>query len=165
MATRKPNAGLLKVEPTATHKALAEFIEKTTGHVTPSGDVALVQRAYPLFLKSPAVVKAREAEAEAKAAAEKTKAEAKEARLKERLAKVEADRQRLLKELGIETDDVTGPAITVGNPETEAAPAKVTLKVVEPAADPPEGVVAGDADDDFVETVSDDDDGDQWDEF
>jgi hypothetical protein len=148
MATRRPNAGLLKVEPSEGHKALAEFIEKTTGHTVPVGEVALVQRAYPLYLKSPSVVKAREAEAAAKAKAAEDKEKAKQDRLRARLEAIEAQRAKLLRDLGIETDDETGPtALSVVADEPEGA--TLTLGDDSPVAE-----------DEFIDLTPDADEGD-----
>lgn len=122
-ARKKPvNAGLLTKEPTEAHEGLAAYITKTTGREVDGATVALVQRAYPLYAKSPEVAKAREAE-KAKREAEAARKQAeKEARLKERLAKIEEQRQRVLAELGL--DDVSEPPVltVVEEPEPEEEP-------------------------------------------
>lgn len=125
MATRRPNAAYLKKPPSAVHEGFAEFIAKTTGVTVEAKVVGLVQRLYPLYLKSPAVQKAKEAERAEREAEAQRKAEEKAARLRERLAKIEADRLRVLKELGIEDADEDTPEDDGEEPEPEEEPAPV----------------------------------------
>lgn len=120
MATRLPNKAYLSKDPTGVHEGFAEFIAKTTGHTVPVGDVALVQRLYPLYLKSPQVVKAREAEKAAREKEAREKQAAKEARLKERLATLEAQRRALLDQLGIEEEQESKPAPVLPFPKPKA---------------------------------------------
>lgn len=127
MAARKPNAAYLKKAPTAVHSGFAEYIEKTTGHVVPIGDVALVQRLYPLYLKSPAVVKARDAEKAARDAEAAVKKAAKDAKLRERLAQIEEQRRDVLTKLGIDPEfEVSGDPDEDGDVDGD-----VTLSLVE----------------------------------
>ena len=110
MASRKPNAGLLKKEPTELHAGLAEFINKTVGPDLVDPElVALVQRAYPLYTKSPAVQKARAAEKAARDAERAERENARKARLQERLDRIEAERRKVLEALGVEPMEVPKP--------------------------------------------------------
>lgn len=122
MATRLPNKAYLTKDPTGVHEGFAEFIAKTTGHTVPVGDVALVQRLYPLYLKSPQVVKAREAEKAAREKAEQEKAERKRQRAQARLEALEEQRQRLLAELGIDAEQESKPAPVLPFPKPVAVP-------------------------------------------
>jgi hypothetical protein len=124
MATRRPNAAYLKKPPSAVHEGFAEFIAKTTGVTVEAKVVGLVQRLYPLYLKRPAVQKAKEAERAEREAEARRKAEEKAARLRERLAKIEADRLRVLKELGVEDAEDT-PEDDGEEPEPEEEPAPI----------------------------------------
>lgn len=152
MPTRKPNAGFLKKEPSETHKAVAEYVTKTTGHAVSAGDVALVQRLYPLYLKSDEVVKAREAAEQQRREAEEKKRKEKEDRLKARLREAEERAAKLRRELGLDTDDETVPPVAESSIDEDEEPADepavLTLSTDEPA-------------DEFVET-SDEDDDDDW---
>lgn len=146
-ARKKPeNAGLLKKEPTEAHRGLAAYITKTTGVETTPETVALVQRAYPLYAKSPEVAEAREAEKKAREEEAARKRAKKAERLRERLAKMEAQRQKLLAELGL--DDVSEPPV---------------LTVVEEPEEDEELVVAMKDDDDEVDVFSDEDDDEEED--
>lgn len=124
MASRLPNKAYLTKEPTGVHEGFAEFIAKTTGHTVPVGDVALVQRLYPVYLKSPQVVKAREAEKAARDKAEREKAEAKRQRARARLEALEAQRRKLLDELGIdgEQESQSAPVLPFPKPKVVAEP-------------------------------------------
>lgn len=106
---KKPaNAGLLKKDPTTVHEAVAVYIAETVGVEVDPATVALVQRVYPLYLKSPAVTAQKDAERRQREAEKAAKEAARQKKVKERLAKIELDRQRLLKQLGI-----TEPALAV----------------------------------------------------
>lgn len=155
MAARKPPlAGHLAMEPTPVHEGLTEFIAKQTGHTVPVGDVALVQRLYPLYLKSPAVAKAREAEKAAREAEREKKRQAKAARLQARLDAIEAERQRLLRELGIEAEQESKEGSVLPFPKPKA----VAPEVEEDEED--EGPVEIVLEDGF----EDGDDDEEWDE-
>lgn len=157
--TKKPaNAAFLDKEPAASHQAFADFITETTGHLVPVGDVALIQRLYPLYLKSPAVQAVKRAEKEQREREAAARAAAKAERLKERLAAIEAQRRKLLDELGID-----------GQLEGQDAP---VLSLVVPAEtegvedDEPQTVVLAESEDDFVEAEEAEEDGDDdlWDD-
>lgn len=103
MATRKKpvNFALTQKDATPDHEAFAEYIRTTTGVDIEAGAVAIIQRAYPLYLKSPEKVAAKEAERLAREA-EKAEAEAKkQARLKARLDKIENERRAVLRSMGL----------------------------------------------------------------
>lgn len=121
---KRPNASYLKKTPSEVHEGFAAYITETTGMEVDAGLVALVQRLYPVYLKSPAVVEARAAEKAAREAEAARKAAEKEARLKERLAKIEEQRQRVLAELGL--DDVTEPPALSVVPDEEEPEVEVT---------------------------------------
>lgn len=162
MATpRRSNSAVVKKSPTPVHEAFAAYIEKTTGHTVPVGDVALVQRLYPLYLKSPAVVKAKEAEAERKAEEAARKKAEKDARLRERLAKIEEQRQALLSALNIEDEQESKEGGTV---MPFPKPKAVEPVEDEDEDDEPEVLVLS-AEDEFEEADedSDDEDEDEWD--
>ena len=145
MATRPKHAAYLKKDPSPVQTEFAVWIEKVTGHVVPVGDVALVQRLYPLYLKTPEVVKAREAAAVARKKEEEERAARVLAKKKARLAAIEAERQRLAAELGVEV----GPALSVVPDADEV----VEAEVVE---DESTGLVLGESDDEFVEPQEED---------
>jgi hypothetical protein len=105
MATRKPkppvNAEYAAKEPSEVHNAFSTFITTTTGVEVDARTVGLVQRLYPLFLKSPEVAEARNA-AKAERESQRSQREAvKKAKLQRRLDKIEEERQRVLKSLGV----------------------------------------------------------------
>lgn len=159
MAKKPANEKYVQQEPSEVHSGLAEFINKTTSAEVEPETVALVQRLYPLYLKSPAVKKAREAERARKEAEKAAKEEAKRQRAQERLAKLEAERERLLASLGESSADrfTDDKGITFGkaDPETEVE-----------ADDEPVEVEETEAEDEFVtsEESDDDDDDDEWDD-
>lgn len=152
--TRKklPHKAILDKEPSALHESLAEFIASTTGHSVPVGEVALVQRLYPLYLKSPAVQRAKEAERVAREEAARKKQEAKEARLRERLAAIEAQRRELLDALGIdgEQEGQDAPVLPFPKPKAVAEPEN---------EDEDETIIVTLSDDGFEEPDTQDDDG------
>jgi hypothetical protein len=100
-------------KPTEAHKAFADYIKSTHGTKISAATVALVQRAYPEYLKSPAVVEARQAKSAARAEEAKRKAAEKQAKMQARLDRLENERAALLERLG-----VTG-AEAETEPETE----------------------------------------------
>lgn len=160
--TRKPaNAAFLDKEPAASHQTFADFIAETTGHIVPVGDVALVQRLYPVYLKSPAIVKAKQAEKEERERQAKAKADEKARRNKERLAALEEQAARLRRELGIETDDAVGQVLSL-------VPSPVDEGSDEPEADEvadeePTTLVLAESEDNFVEAEdADEADDDLW---
>lgn len=188
MATARPNAKYLKKTPTPVHEAFAEYIKKTTGHEISVGDVAVIQWLYPLYLKTPAVVKARESAKAARDAEKATKDEAKRTRQRERLAQIEAQRRKLLEDLGEDPDFEVS-----GDPESEESPklaaAKAALHTVpdvdesnwtdpDDGDDAPNGPVVLESTDEFQEPEpeivsagepepeagTDDGDGDGWDD-
>lgn len=158
---RKPaNAALLDKEPAASHQALADFIASTTGHMVAVGDVALVQRVYPLYLKSPAVAAAKRAEKEQRERAAAERAAEKRRRAEERLAALNEQRRKLLDELGIdgELEGQDAPVLSL-------VPSETPDEVEEPEAEEPRTIVLAESEDDFVEgdTESDEDeDDDLW---
>jgi hypothetical protein len=151
MATRRTHAAYLKKEPSKVQGEFAAWIEKTTGHVVPAGDVALVQRLYPLYLKSDEVVKAREAAAAQREKEARAAEAAKVAKKREKLARIEAERAKLLADLGIEND----------GPELSVVPDSVTD---EEWTDEATGLVLGTTDDEFVEPEADPEDADDFEE-
>jgi hypothetical protein len=156
MAARFPNKAYLAKQPSKVQSEFAAWIEKTTGHVVPEGDVALVQRLYPLYLKTPEVVKARDA-----ATAEREKeAAAREQRVREakadRLRKAEEQAARLRRELGIDTDDETGPAALSVVPATVDEDDDDDSETTDHAT----GLVLGAPTDEFVEVTPEEDDTD-----
>lgn len=175
MATRRPHAAYLKKPPTPVHEGFAEFITKGTGHEVDAQTVGLVQRLYPVYLKSPAVQKAKAAEQEERERAAREKAEAKAARLRDRLARIEEDRRKVLAELGLDEDLDTGETgdepdedVAVEEPAAPApaakrSRAKAAAKAVVIEA---EDRFTGDDDGDEVadEVTLGDDDGDEQDE-
>lgn len=142
-APRKPkrvNAAYLKKEPTETHQAFAEYIFNTTGQEVSNEIVALVQRLYPLFLKSPAVVEAREKAKAEREAEEARKQAEKQRRVRERLAKIEAQRAKLLADLGLDEgqdpeEPVNLSVVPEPDPEVEADLAEVEDNDGEPESD------------------------------
>lgn len=164
MAARKPaNAAYLTKDPSEVHEGFAAYIAKTTGHEVPVGDVALVQRLYPIYLKTPEVVKAKEAAAARKEREAREREERKQQRLKDRLARIEEQRLALLAELG-EGSEEPEPEPVAAAPKKKTA-AKARLKVVAEEPEPePEPVEVTLSDDEFVETGGDDSaDEDDWD--
>jgi len=160
MPARREHAKVLKTEPSALHQGLAAYIEKTTGHTVPVGDVALVQRLYPKYLKSPAVVKQREEEAARKQREADEKAAQKRQRAQARLDALEEQRRRLLAELGIDGEQESQDAKVLDFPtpaepeaddedEDEGEPETFTLE----------------AEDEFVEPESDDEDDEDDDDW
>lgn len=153
------NAGLLKSKPSSTHEALAAYITDTTGEAVGAEVVALVQRAYPLYLKSPAVEAAKAAEREAK---EREKAERERKRaeqVKARLDKLEQERAKLLEQL---QGAQFVPTEEVEDDEPEDEPEVIVDEAAEPE------VVVEEADDEFVVPDGDpvdDDEEDPDDEF
>jgi hypothetical protein len=152
MAARFPNKAYLTKAPSKVQSEFAAWIEKTTGHTVPEGDVALVQRLYPLYLKTPDVVKARDA-----AAAERAKEKAaREKRVKEQkaaaLARAEEQAARLRRELGIDTDDETS-VINLAVARKQAAPVEDDSETTDEST----GLVLGSPDDEFVEVTPDED--------
>lgn len=125
MAARRPkNAALLKMEPTEQHTTLADFITSTTGQEVSAETVGLVQRAYPLYLKSPVVQKARAAEKARREKEAAAKAAEKRQKLQARLDRIEEQRKKLLSDLGIEEGAEVIEAedrFRQPDPETEAA--------------------------------------------
>lgn len=81
--------------PTETHAGLAAFIAQEAGVNIPVEHVALVQRMYPAFLKSPAVTEAREARKAEREARKARQAAEKERRRLERIAAIKAELARL----------------------------------------------------------------------
>lgn len=150
--TKKPvNAGYLTKDPSESHVEFANFITRTTGEEVSPATVGLVQRLYPLYLKSPDVAKAREAERAAKAAEKAQKDAAKAARLKARLDKIEAQREKLLAALDLDP---------LGEPEDEEP-----IRFAESAPEPePEVEETEDEDDgeEESEEVTVEDDEDEW---
>lgn len=145
MPKKKPeHADLALKKPTEVHEYFAAFINAAVGVEVDAETVALVQRAYPLYLKSPDVAAAREAEKAARAEQKAQAERVKEARLKARLAKIEAQRQKTLKALGLEPDAEVVEAEDRFVPvvEAEPEPEEITLP----------------ADDDDDEDVWDDED-------
>lgn len=170
MATpRKPkrvNASYLKKVPSEVHQAFAEYIFNTTGTEVNAEVVALVQRLYPLYLKSPAVVEAREkakAEREAEAA---RKAAEKAQRVKERLAKLDEQRQKLLAELGLEGEPAEAEVIDAAD-RFETSDEDVDLSDDEPETEEAEDDEPEDDDEPEAEEVTlpedeDEEDDDLW---
>lgn len=158
--SRKPvNAAYLDKEPAASHQAFADFITSTTGHLVPVGDVALVQRLYPLYLKSPAVVKAKQAEKEARDKEARERAEAKARKNRERLAALDEQAARIRKELGLDTDDAVGQVLSLVPSPTEESDDSEEEAVTD---DEPTTLVLAESTDDFVEAESEDEDDDLW---
>lgn len=171
MPKSKPHAAYLKKAPSKVQAAFAKWIEQQTGHAVPEGDVALVQRLYPLYLQSDEVVKARE---EAKAAKERA-AEEKAAKVRQRdeakLVALEQERHALLQRLGIEPEgEVPTLSVVPATVEPEADdenPAEVAEAEKDPDdEDAAEGgtLVLAEASDEFVEPKADDSEAeDLWD--
>lgn len=150
------NAGLLKQAPTSTHVALAEFITDTTGEAVGAETVALVQRAYPLYLKSPAVEAQKAAEKAEKERQAAERAAKRAAEIRARLEKIEAERAKILAQLDKAEDEVDFvPPV----PPTKVDP-EITTKVVVDDGDPDEDaeVEVTVADDEFVQADEDADD-------
>lgn len=163
MATRsKPkrpvNAEYATKAPSEVHEAFAAFITSTTGVEVDAATVGLVQRVYPLFLKSPEVTAARGA---AKAERENARAQreaVKKARLQARLDKIEAERQRVLKSLGVSDD---GPALSlVGEEVADESEVTEPDEDGEPEAQAEEATLTDESED-----ADDDDWGDDADEL
>lgn len=164
MATRsKPkrpvNAEYATKAPSEVHEAFAAFITSTTGVEVDAATVGLVQRVYPLFLKSPEVTAARDA---AKAERENARAQreaVKKAKLQARLDRIEAERQRVLKSLGVSDD---GPALSLVGEEVTDEPEEVTEpdEDGEPEAQAEEATLTDESED-----ADDDDWGDDADEL
>lgn len=107
MATKKKaNAAYLAKEPSAVHESFANYIEATTGVEIDSATVGLVQRLYPLYLKSPSVALARETERTQRQAAKAQRDIEKKERLQARLDKIEAQRAKVLASLGLDAQPV-----------------------------------------------------------
>lgn len=165
MAARKPvNAAYLAKDPSEVHEGFAAYIAKTTGHEVPVGDVALVQRLYPIYLKTPEVVKAKEAAAARKEREAREREERKQQRLKDRLARIEEQRLALLAELGEGSEEPEAePEPVAAAPKKTAAKARLKVVAEEPEPEP-EPVEVTLSDDEFVETGGDDSaDEDDWD--
>lgn len=151
------NHKYVAMDPTDTHVGVSAYIEKTTGQTVPAETVALVQRLYPLYLKSPEVQKAKEAAEAAKAAEAAAKEAEKKRRLKERLAKIEAQRVKLLADLG---QDVALAAVPEPEPVEEFLD---SLPDDEPEPEP-EPEVAEDGEPEAEEVTFGDGDEDDWDD-
>lgn len=151
---KKINAAYLKKDPSEVHQSFAQYIFNTTGTEVSNEIVALVQRLYPLFLKSPAVVEAREKAKAEREAEEARKQAEKQRRVRERLAKIEAQRAKLLADLGLDEQDPEEPVSlsVVPDPEVEADLAEVE----DNADDEPES--------DEVTLEDDSEDEDLWDD-
>lgn len=123
MAARKKliNAEVAKRPANETHVALAVYINETTGVLLEPEQVALVHRLYPLFLKTPAVVKAREEEKKRRAAEAAEREAARTAKARARLAKLDAQRAKLLAQVG-EPAEVIPPEL-VADEQIAAEPA------------------------------------------
>ena len=144
-AKKPQHAAYLSKAPSPVQTEFAAWIEKVTGHAVPSGDVALIQRLYPLYLKTDEVVAAREAAAEARRKAEEEKAAKKREKAQAKLIELEQERFRLRQELGLE-------------PEGEVPDLSVVPATVEPdPEDESTGLVLGEASDEFVEPEPEDD--------
>jgi hypothetical protein len=158
------NIEYLDKAPSEVHQGFTEWIAATTGHTVPSGDVALVLRLYPLYLKSPAVVAARDLE---KAERDRVKA-VKEAERKERLQakldKIEESRAKLLAELGLEDDAFEEPE-PLDETEPEETPvadlaaakrekARRIAAQAAPEPEPEDDEAAWEGDDDFGDEVA-----------
>ena len=105
MPKGKRNAQYLHKEPTPAHEEFARYITDTTGIEVDAFSVGLIQRLYPLYLKSPAVRKAKDAERAAREAEKAAREQARRAKAQEKLAKLEEQRQKLLAELGEDAPD------------------------------------------------------------
>lgn len=157
-APKRVNAEYLDRDPSEVHTGLSEYIEETTGRAISAGDVALVQRLYPVYLKSDDVRKARErAEAERQAEIERKAAEKRE-RAQRKLDRLNEERAKLLAELGVD-EEATVTALRVVSED----------KPIE-AADEPDDEVIGEIveDDEAIETemisVDTSDADEAWDE-
>ena len=158
---RPVHADYLDKEPTAQHEGFAAYIEEVTGQGVTPAVVGLVQRLYPLYLKSDAVQKAKEeAQRQKEEAAAKAKA-AKERKLKERLARVEADRARLLAELGIEPGATVIEAADRFEQEPDADEGQEDAHGVRPVSEPDEGE---DEEPQATNVTLTEDDDDLWDD-
>lgn len=157
MATKKKpaNAGVLKKSPSAVHESFADYITETTGVETDAATVALVQRLYPLYLKSPDVAAARAAEKAERDAAKSEREAAKKARLQARLDKIEAQRQKVLASMGL-----SGVSEVVDASERFTDGGGITFAQADDDDDEDDAeveVVAG-------EIVPDDDEDEDWDD-
>jgi len=174
MATpRKPkrvNASYLKKDPSEVHEGFASYIEATTGTEVPAATVALVQRLYPLYLKSPAVVEAREKAKAEREAEEARKQAEKQRRVRERLAKIEAQRAKLLADLGLDEQNPEEPVSlsVVPDPEVENELAEVEDNADEESDGEPESeevTLEDDSEEDEDEDLWDDEDEDEAEDF
>lgn len=170
-APKYEHQAYLSKDPNEVHIGLADYIVKTTGHTIPVGEVAVVLRLYPLYLKSPDVAAAKAAEKAERDRVKAIKDAEKRERLQVRLDKINADRAKLLADLGIEDDGFEEPeAIEPGEgveepvdlaakrEKAKAIAAAAAQKepavepVVESAEEPDEAAWEGE--DDFVEEVT-----------
>lgn len=163
---RPVNAAYLKKTPSEVHNGFAEYITSTTGEEVSAETVSLVQRLYPLYLKSPAVVRAKEAAAAAKAEEAARKKAEKDARLKERLAKIEEQRAKLLADLGIEGDldgEKQGDVIDASTRFTDHG---ITFGEQAEEDDEDEDTEPEEDEDEVAEeaTITDESDEDEWDD-
>lgn len=85
--------------PTDAHKAFAAYIKNTHGTKVSAATVALVQRAYPEYLKSPELVAARAQKAAQRESEREAKAAAKAERMQARLDRLDAERAALMNRL------------------------------------------------------------------
>lgn len=176
-AKKPEHAALAEKTPSEVHKGFAAFIAKATGVEVSAENVALVQRAYPLYLKTPEVVKAREEQQAARAKAKADKDAEKKARLRARLDKIEAERQAVLARMGVEGisgEDIAGTPLAVVRNDVDPDPTdptyeaegddgesqSVEVSVAEAAAESAEDADADEDDDDW----GDDEDSDESDD-
>lgn len=173
MATRPKHAAYLKKAPSKVQSEFAAWIEKVTGHAVPAGDVALVQRLYPLYLKTPEVVKARKAAKQARDEEAAKKAEKVRKQKQERLVALEQQRHRLMQELGLEPEGEVPSLAVVPDIEADmpASHEELARDAEDETTDESTGLVLGAPSDEFVEVTpdedgeaSDGDDDDLWDE-
>lgn len=161
MPRRPVNAAYLKKDPSAQHEGFSAYIAKTTGHEVPIGDVSLVLRLYPKYLKSDDVVKAKEAAARARQEAAEAKAKEKRERAQKRLDALEEQRQRLLAELGIEDEQESKDGDDEPNPVVRLRSVPDTDERDNEDDGPAEILVLGDSD---VVDEDDEDEDDLWDD-
>lgn len=173
-ARRPANVKVLKEAPNDTHEALSGYITRTTGQEIDALTVSIVQRLYPLYLKSPDVLKAKEALKAARDAEAAAREATKRARLTDRLERLEAERQKVLEDLGYADKDDEPEEVPVqdSGPVEPAVKRKRPLEAVAVEPKPePEPEDEGDDeewdddDDNVVEAVEvedDEEDEDDW---
>lgn len=150
---------------TDTHKAVSAYIKRETGKAVKPEMVALVQTLATAYRKDPANVQAREAAKNARAAEKAAVEEKKRRRAQERLDRLEAQRVRLLKQLGQDPEAVTSQTAQVlafpSQTPMEADPSDVGDEPDTEDEESEEAVVL-EAEDAFTASSEDDDDDDPW---